>query len=308
MRLLDVPIFLTSKSQRVEFFVFGDCHIGAKNCAEKPMRQQVREILKHAKQPDKHVRVFYGGDICDFIKPGDIKRFDMDCLADWFYEGEPCTIRERMKNVCEQQLKRASDIFKPLQPYSLGGIEGNHEQSMSHYNNQDVHQAFCNSLDMPNLTDECLMRIKFHYRPKRGQSRAAVRTMKLYAQHGNGGGRTAGAEPNHLQRLISEWEDADVVMRGHSHSFHKLPPKSVLYIPNSGDLPKELRQRYRYAANWGCWKYSHSVGPSTYESRAAYPARAMVTLKVVVWPFWHTTRNGVDIDQPKIELREYGII
>lgn len=310
MQLIDVPIEVQSKKDRVEFFVFGDCHVGARNCAEKPIKAQVREILKHAKKPNTHVVVFFGGDICDYIKPGDIKRYDITCLADWFLEGDAVNVRERLTDVCNQQLKRAAMIFKPLKDAGVqiaGGLEGNHEYSIMHYSNVNIHRAFCSTMGMPDLSDECLMRVKFIYKIQ-GRSHSKTRVIKIYAQHGRGGGRTPGAEPNHLNRILCEWEDADIVLRGDSHTFCKLPPKPVLFVPNSGPLPKELRQRYRYAANWGCWKYSHSRGPSTYESRAAYAAKAMVTLKVVVWPFWNTQRKGQIIEQPKIELREYSII
>ncbi len=310
MQMIDVSIEVQSKKDRVEFFVFGDTHIGACNCAEKPIKAQVREIIRHSKKPNTHVVVFFGGDICDYVKPGDIKRYGINCLADWFLEGKPVTIRERLTDVCNQQLKRAAMIFKPLKDAGIqmvGAIEGNHEHSIMHFSNCNIHQGFCNIMGIPDLSDECLMRVKFAYRGK-NESKAKTRTIKIYAQHGRGGGRTPGAEPNHLNRVLCEWEDADVVLRGDSHTFCKLPPKPVLFVPNGGPLPKELRSRNRHAANWGCWKYSHSRGPSTYESRAAYAAKAMMTLKVVVWPFWNTKRNGDVIEQPKIELRDYSII
>lgn len=310
MQLIDVPIEIQSKKDRVEFFWFGDCHIGSLNCAEKPIRSQVKEIIKHSKKPNTHVVVIFGGDICDYVKPGDIKRYDINCLADWFLDGEPVNVRERLADVCNQQLKRAAMIFKPLKDAGvqmIGAIEGNHEFSIMHYSNCNIHHGFCNAMGIPDLSDECMARVKFSYHTKTG-GKAKTRTIKIYTQHGHGGGRTAGAEPNHLQRLRDEWEDADIVARGHSHTALKLPPKPVLFLPNGGPLPKELRQRYRYAFNWGCWVYSHSRGPSTYASRASYPARAMTTTKAVVWPFWNTRRGGDNIEQPKIELRDYSLV
>jgi len=307
MQLIDVPIEVQSKKDRVEFFVFGDTHIGARNCAEKPMRTQVQEILRHANKPNTHVRVFYGGDTCDYVKPGDIKRFHINCLADWLVKGTPDEIRKRLSSVCTHQLRRALEIFKPLKPYSIGALEGNHEYSIFKYSNFDMQEAFCEGMGVRDLSDECIMRVKFAYRSKKG-GKAQTRVLNIYAQHGHGGGRTAGAEPNHLTRLRDEWEDADVVLRGHSHTGCILEPKPISFIPSAGKLPEEMRLRYRYAANWGCWKYSHSLGPSSYESRAAYPGRAMTTIKIVVWPFWNTKRNGHYIGQPKIEMRKYPLI
>jgi len=36
----------------------------------------------------------------------------------------------------------------------------------------------------------------------------------------------------------------------------------------------------------------------------AYPAQAMMTLKIVIWPFYHSGK----VEQPKLELRHYPII
>jgi len=301
MRIIHHDIEVKRRSDRVEIFPIGDTHIGKSNCAERPLRQQVQRILTRSNRDDRQVCVLFGGDICDYVKPGDIKRFNIDSLADWLVSGSPKQIRERLNDVSAHQLKRAIKIFDPIKHLAVGAIEGNHEYSIRHYNNFDMHGKFCGTLQTENLTDEAMIRFRF----KKGRQ---ISIMKLYLQHGNGGGRTRGAEPNHLGRLIDEWEDADVVMRGHSHTFQKLPPKSVLYIPNRGKLPTHLLERYRYALNWGCWLYSHTIGPSSYESRAAYPARAIVTSKIVVWPFWKHVQDGQEITRPKIEIREYPLL
>ena len=125
----------------------------------------------------------------------------------------------------------------------------------------------------------------------------------IYARHGYGGGRTPGAEPNKLARMMDEWEVADICFSGHSHTFDIAPPKPVLGIPHSGKIPEELTQRYRFAANPGCYIYSHSTGPSTYASRACYPARPMLTVKAMIKPFAHRVVKGSDIATPHIELR-----
>jgi len=301
MKLIDHDISMPRFNDRVEFFIFGDCHIGKRNCNEAAIKKQVKEVVSRAGKSGRQVRVVFGGDVCDYVKPGDLKRFNVNVLADWMYAGDAATIRKRLNDVADHQLVRASDIFSPVKPFAIGGIEGNHEYSMVQHNNFDMQDKFCRNMGMPDLTDEAMIRVHFRFRSR-------SQTIKLYVQHGHGGGRTAGAEPNHLQRLRDEWEDADVVLRGHSHTSHVMLPKLVMYLPNGGDLPAELLQRHRYAANWGCWLDSHKVGPSSYESRAAYPARSMMTIKVVVWPFHKVTVRGQQFTQPKIEIREYAIL
>lgn len=306
MKLTEVVLELKSRSDRVEIFPFGDVHIGKSNCAESAVKKQINYILSRAEKPGIKVIVVFGGDICDYIQPGDRKRFNPNTLADWAYDGSAETIRETLNNINSAELKRAIQIFSPLKPFAIGGIEGNHEFAAMQYNNRNVHQEFCDAMEMSNLTDEAMIRIVFKNKVKRGAVRRSH--INLYLQHGNGGGRSPGAEAIHLTRIRDEWEWADIVFRGDSHTFEKLAPKAVQYIPSSGSLPDRQLIRYRYAANWGCWVYSHKVGPSTYESRAVYPSRAMMSVKACVWPFYHYRAGKKDISGPKIELRDFSLL
>lgn len=185
--------------------------------------------------------------------------------------------------------------MKPLKGRIIGALEGNHEYTIRKCHNEDIHGYICSSLETDNLTDEAIIRFRF---TRKGGSSAVV---MVYLQHGNGGGRSYGAEPNHLGKLRDNWESCDIVLRGHSHTPHILPPKPVLYVPKSGKVPDELHIKHRYAANWGCWKYSHMSGPSSYESRANYPAHAMETCEILITPFAPTSQKKET--QVKIEMR-----
>ena len=72
----------------------------------------------------------------------------------------------------------------------------------------------------------------------------------MFIMHGFGGGRSEGAEANHLRRLY-EIADADILMRGHSHTFEIRLSKISLYVPEKGMLPDELLQRETFRGNWG---------------------------------------------------------
>lgn len=304
MYLLDKTMECASRSDRVEIFPFYDCHIGKRNCDERAIKKQVQEILRRSKVPNRHMLVLHGGDMVNAINPADLRRFDFDELADWFVESDAESTRERLSDICNQEVNRAVDIFNPLQPFTLGAIYGNHEKSMRTRQNVNVHQAICDRMGILNLTDEAFIRLTFKRRS------GASSTVKIYLRHGYGGGRTPGAEPNKLQRLVDEWEDADICLTGHSHTYCILPPKPVLYVPVSGKMRMDrMFSRYRFGANPGTWLLSHYPGPGSYESAAAYPARPMMTLKIVIWPFWAGTKQGgVRHERPKIELRTYPIL
>lgn len=303
MYLLDHEIKCDSRSDRIEIFPFYDLHIGKVNCAEDAIKKQIGEILKREKMKNRHVRIVFGGDNINSINPTDVRRFDFSELADWFVDSDAETTKERLSDVVNQEIEHFVEIFKPVRHLVLGALYGNHEKMLRTKNNVNAHQVLCDRMDILNLTDEAFIRIHSTF----GEA-VKTQTIKIYIRHGYGGGRTAGAEPNKIDRLVAEWEDADVSLTGHTHTFCISPPKPVHYVPNKGKMPKRMFTRYRFGANCGCWLLSHSPGPGSYESSACYPTRPMMTLKIVIWPFWMTRLDGQQMNRPKIELRQYPIL
>jgi hypothetical protein len=299
MRLIDRIIPCDGRADEIEIYPLGDTHLGARNFAETPFRNLIRKIIENPK-----AYAIGGGDLLECINPKDAKRFDFDILPDWLVEGDAVTTREMLNDIVNQQVNRMVSILQPLADTGrlIGLIEGNHEYQYRKQYNYNVQNALCKRLGVEDLTDESLIRLRF----KRGRS-STSRTVIIYLRHGYGGGRTAGAEPNKLDKMIAEWECADILFTGHTHTFDELSPKPVLGIPREGKLPTELTCHYRYAANWGCWLYSHSAGKSTYVSRACYPARPMLTVKAVIKPFFQKTTNGNKYEYAKIEMRKITI-
>ncbi|MFW9894041.1 MAG: hypothetical protein ACFFFO_17690 [Candidatus Thorarchaeota archaeon] len=301
MRLIDRLYPCHSRSDTFTIYPLGDLHIGARNCAEKPLRKLLKQI-----EGEDNAIIIGGGDWLDLIRPQDLKRFDFDTLPDWLIEGDAMTTREAMGDIVQQQVDRVVEMFYPLakQGKVLGILAGNHEFSVKKFMGLDVQKALCRKLGVEDLTDEALIRLRF-------KQCSTTQTVILYCRHGYGGGRTPGAEPNKLDRMLNEWEIADVCMTGHTHTPDELPPKPVLEIPRKGKLPPETFCRYRYAFNWGCWVYSHAAGPSSYTSRGCFPARPLLTYKVVVKPISmaRIMRNGKNFESQcaKIEIRKIPI-
>jgi hypothetical protein len=315
MFILDKEVKCRSRSERIELFPFFDTHVGKRNCAEHAIKKQITEILRRDAMPDRHVFVLLGGDQVNAINTADLRRFDFNELADWFIipsevelaqalsERDVASIvRAKLSNICEQEVSRFVSLFEPIKHLIIGALYGNHEKSMRTKQNVDVHSAVCTRLGITNLTDEALIR----FRCRRGRS--GGQTITVYARHGYGAGRTAGAEPNKLARMQAEWECADICFSGHSHSFQIMPPKPVPYITETKNKELLLRYTYRFAANPGCWLYSHYLGEGSYESISCYPAKPMMTCKAVIWPFYHTQHAGMNVERPKAEIREYPIL
>lgn len=316
MYLLDKVIRCKGRGDRIEIFPLYDMHVGKRNFAEEPFIKQRAEILRRSKMPNRHVFVLLGGDLVNAINTADIRRFDFDELADWFIVPSPAElakamtsrdvasiIRAKLNNICQQEVDKAVELLTPIKHLIIGAISGNHEKAMRTQQNVDVHSAYCTKLGILSMTDQAIIRLKF------SRSAGSTASAVIYMRHGYGGGRTAGAEPAKLQRMLDEWECADVCLTGHSHTYCILPPKPVARIPRRGKLPVDmLRYSYRFAANPGTWLFSHMVGPGSYESSSCYSAKPMMTFKIVLWPFWSTYVDGRSTDTPKIELREYPIL
>jgi hypothetical protein len=150
----------------------------------------------------------------------------------------------------------------------------------------------CDQLGVDNLTDCAFIRFQCRVARKQLGHATSGKSLSLFIMHGMGGGRTPGAEPNHLARL-SHFADADIILRGHSHTFRIEPPEPRLYVPQRGKLPDECLERSVRKANWGCWLKSYKSGPSTYDSRAAYPPRPLVPLETTVKPFHGNYNSGI---------------
>lgn len=301
MKIIEVVVPCQSRTDRVEIFPFFDMHIGKANCNETAIQKQVQEILHRKKIKNRHVYALLGGDVLNSISPADRKRFDFSDIADWLTKGTPEEIKDAISDLPYREIKRAYELLRPIKNSIVGALEGNHEKSLRKFHNFDVQSRLCEKLDCPNLSDEALIRFRF-------KRLSHTSTIIIYMRHGYGGGRAAGAEPAKLYNMLAEWECADVCLTGHTHTYCNLPPKPVGRLPRKGLLAEGLVWDHRFALNPGCWLDSHALGRGSYESQACYPARAHMTAKIVVWPFFEQYINGRTYASPKIEIRSYPIL
>ena len=280
MKLIENTFKCKGRGDEFHFYPLGDWHIGDPHCAEG----HIRKIIKLIKD-DPMARWWGGGDYLNAITLVDTKRFDVDVLPNWMLIGSPDEVRGNLKDIVNQEASRFITMVWDIRDKCLGLIEGNHELSISKYHNYDIQQHLCDSLEVPNLTDQAFTRLTF----LRGS--CASKVVMAYICHGFGGGRSPGAEPNHLGKMMID-KEADIYLRGHSHTFHIMPPQSVICCPTTGKLPDECREKVKRAANWGTMVKSHAVGAATYSSRACYPARPLCAMVIDIEPHRGVTSGG----------------
>lgn len=302
MKTAEYTFETDSRKTKYSLYSIGDAHIGALNCAESELIALVHKIAQ-----DENAFWVGGGDLLDAVILQDVKRFDVNSLPNWMVSGAANEIKKRVGDIVSAQKKRFLSIVGPIKHKCLGLIEGNHEEAIAKHHNRDVMAELCEALDVPNLTDCAFIRLRFK-RLSSKQSGGVVVT--LFVCHGHGGGRTSGAEPNKLFKLAAD-KYADIILTGHSHSFHIHPPIPVLTLPHGGKLLKEPMIREKYVANWGSFMFTYKEGPSTYASRANYPVRPMYTVETTITPH-HShkiyakdgTGEAVDASVPLIEMQQ----
>lgn len=306
-----------SRTHKFHLYALGDVHIGAMNCAENQFRKVVRTIAK-----DKNAYWVGGGDYIDAVILQDQKRFDPNVLPSWLLSAHINDIkrmirkggdtdkvaddimklisgssRKKLADMVAAQRDRFIEITKPIHNKCIGLIEGNHEYAVMKYHNRSIMSDLSAAIGAPELTDCCFVRMRFT-RAKAGAPEIA--NVRMFACHGHGGGRTPGAEPNHLARLAQD-KTCELVLRGHSHTQFILPPVARMTLPTNGPLNEEAESTILRAANWGCFLRTYAAGPSTYASRATYPVRPLSTIRVVITPF----RMVKTRTRPRILIEEF---
>jgi hypothetical protein len=284
VKLLERIFESDSRDTHVKIYPLGDIHIGAHNCAEDKLKSHVRRIAQ-----DPNAYWIGGGDVLDAVVLNDSKRFDPTIVPDWMLKGSANNIRMNIKDMLRAQRNRFYEILDPIRDKCLGLIEGNHEYSIMKYHNRDLQSELCQHFKCEDLTDCAFLRLRFRRRKGKsvkadGQPDMTSDTVRMFITHGNGGGRSSGAEPMSLYRLAAD-KECDIVLKGHSHSFCIHPPIPMLSIPGHGALPESPIVYDKYAANWGSFVYTYATGPSTYASRANYPCRPMYSVEAVITPF-----------------------
>lgn len=287
MYLLDKKIEVDDRTQMFEIWPIGDVHFGKVNTRVDRVKDIVRRIASR-----KNALWFGGGDLLECIKPDDAKRFTVFGLSDDYFRGSPKEIKSKLGDVVGMQLDWAAKTFGPIANKCLGLVIGNHETYIQKRYNQNVHGELCKRLGVPDLTYAAWLRLRF-YRGKAGRS------FSIFTQHGCHHGRSEAGERSKLGQLRTDWVRADVVLQGNSHQYSIAEPKTDLYVPSRGKMPKEMLEANRWAANWGCWQKSHMVGPSPYEEEKCFPARPGYTVRVLITPF--KGANGeIDIVKEKL--------
>ena len=247
MYLLDVDR-TTGENGIFNLYAIGDMHADRREFNERRYRAYIQHIAS-----DKSAVAIFVGDALDGRIPGR-KHFDADAVRPDFLGN--------LKSYVNYGLDVLTDLFKPLMKakVSLGIVSGNHDEY----------------LEEIGLSAELVRRLggtarylggEGFVRIRSGRPGSSLRTTRVYATHGTGGGKTPGPKVNAMQRYY-EWLEADCVVAGHVHDGDTriIPAYSV---PEKG--PLQLVKRPRVMLRAPAFVERAVEGVVGYQGKKGYP-------------------------------------
>lgn len=140
------------------------------------------------------------GDYTDFLSPSNRTRLEAAALYDTAKDVIDDKALELMFELYEK-------FLKPTKGRWLGLLEGHHFTQLK--TGETTDQRLCQLLNARFLGTSAYIRLLFKQSSMSGN-------VVLWAHHGCGGGQTAGAPLNKLEKAFSRWEGADVFFMGHT--------------------------------------------------------------------------------------------
>lgn len=251
MYLQDVLLPGAAHTGTFNLYAIGDMHADRLDFNE----ERFKGYIKHIASSESPLAVFVG-DALEGRIPGR-KYFDADMVRPDFLGN--------LKSYVNYGLEVLEDYFNPLikAKVPLVIVSGNHDEYLEEIGlSAELVRRLGGTARY--LGGEGFIRV----RSGKDSDRGRLRTTRIYATHGSGGGKKPGSKVNTMQGYY-EWIDADVVLAGHVHDgdIRIIPSYG---IPDKGALQLVKRPRVMYRAP--AFVERAIRGRVGYQGKKGYPA------------------------------------
>jgi len=156
----------------------------------------------------------------------------------------------------------------------IGMLEGNHYAMFA--NGITTTQKLCELMDCKYLGVNSFIELAFE-----DGNRHSTRAVKIFAHHGRGGGRTAGASMNPLEKMC-EMAEADIYLMGDNHAKAIMNKERLTLRSGGGKL--RLSRRKLLLARTGCFLKGYEPGEASYIADANYCPTDLGVVKIELIP------------------------
>lgn len=234
MRVVEIQESLPGKKKRINLHHVCDTHLGAPDVDEKALKERVALI-----ESDPQARWTFGGDGGDLIRFSD-RRYQPDELH-WRYRQATDMRYATMEHLLE--------IFSPIKDKCWGLCDGNHERKLDEVNGGKFGCELACNLGIPDRWVDYRGFINVEIQLTKTQRLPLL----IDLQHGWQAGRRSGAPQNQAELELG-FTEADIVLRGHSHSPFAQP---FVTLGVSSGKRARVRRRTRYVVNGGSWRLGY---------------------------------------------------
>jgi len=206
---------------KCNLYFIGDIHLprGKRN----KFQQTVEEISK-----DKHGKVIFLGDYCEYIKDGD-PRYDPQEIAHYIQKYGDSV------NMIQKQFTQFENDIKPLidNKQILGLHEGNHEYQFRKRNSVNLLEMMCDRNDLEYLGSN------YVYWKLNGTDD----TTTLLTNHGCGGGTSIGYHLKKLDSASRILNKVHIIAQGHTHQLTVNASCGPLDVTSNNKLKQNTQYR-----------------------------------------------------------------
>jgi predicted phosphodiesterase len=261
----------------------GDIHLGNTKCDEAKLERVVAEIAG-----DPFAFWIDMGDRGEWINRRD-PRFDPDAVASWV------SVQD-LKDIGQRQLDRYEEIMSPIAHKCLAMVKGNHEETIEHFTERDVHSAAVNIIKRAgNIPRNRRLSVDFtgwimlrFYESKENEKRHSVRRVTINVHHGYADGKLDGAKALALEKRV--WtHNADICLMGHSHNA-MATKKIIEKVDRRGNIVYESRY-----GSYTCSFLGGEMGQVRYAKKRGYFPNPTGNIEVVLRPAVKPPREKIKI-------------
>lgn len=262
MHLFKVEKEWSYTSRESDIIFLGDFHVGATNCDYKLLQQHVADI-----EEMENPIVILMGDNAEWIIPSD-KRWRSSQIDRQFWDS--------MESLPMAYLDYLEELLIPIADKIEVIHDGNHERSIASvmYPTAELCSRLRKHVEKKHGKDFAMNKLR--YAPGmaftrvqwKKKSNSDYRSIMINTQHGHQSGRKDGAKHNSLGDMF-RWVDADIIMRGHSHSLF-VTPGPVRIAPNPS-MTKIVETQTYYGNTGSYLKTLNMSEQPSYAEQAEYP-------------------------------------
>lgn len=257
---------------------FGDIHRESEAFAHEEWEQ----FLTYAKK-QKNAYFLGMGDYCDGCSTSERQILGNAGLHD--------STKATMKGVYKGVVKTLANELSFMKGKIIGMLGGNHFYELENGENTD--HVLAHALGARYLGCTALVRVSVEI-----EDRNKSYALDIFANHGKGGGRTAGATFNSIEDM-QKVADADIYLMGHTHSKGTMPsfPRMRLVPTGRGDVT--VRARQPYLGRTGSFLKTYESGKKAYGVDALYPGCSLGAIEFEITPV-RVQKDGLDRIEMKI--------